>query len=179
MLRRILLATLFCGLAHQAFAANGTVCDSSSPANCASVKAASTAAVAGDPSAVTQISPNQPQLTTPLNVQAIQAFNVTPTDCSSTITTGGTAQNAITAQTTLHGFTIGNIDSTAGSGEPLWISFTGTAAASTAGSWPLAAPTATTFAGFTSYSTPPGFGTNHAVSIIGATTGHKFSCTWW
>jgi len=57
--------------------------------------------------------------------------------------------------------------------------FTATAAAATAASYPLAPPAATTFAGMGSYSTPPGFGTNHAVSIIGATTGHKFSCSWW
>ena len=113
------------------------------------------------------------------NVKTATAANVTPTDCSGTITTGGIAQPAIAAQTTLHGFTIGNIDASAGSGEPLWISFTATAAASTAASYPLAPPAATTFAGMGSYSTPPGFGTNHAVSIIGATTGHKFSCSWW
>lgn len=105
--------------------------------------------------------------------------NTTPTDCSGTITSGGNAQNAFTAQTTLHGFTIANIDSTAGSGEPLWFSFTTTAAASTAASYPLAAPTATTFANLSSFTAPPGFGLNHALSIIGVTTGHKFSCTWW
>lgn len=124
------------------------------------------------------IRPDQlPSVTNPAPM--VGPANTTPTDCSGTITAGGTAQAAIAAQTTLHGFTIGNIDSTAGSGEPLWISFTGTAAASTAGSWPLSAPTATTFTGLMTYSTPPGFGTNHALSIIGATTGHKFSCTWW
>jgi hypothetical protein len=106
------------------------------------------------------------------------AANVTATDCSGTITSGGTAQNAFTAQTTLHGFTIANVD-TGHNAEVLWISFTTTAAASSAGSYPLPAPTATTFAGFGSFTTPPGFGTNHAVSIIGATTGHVFSCTWW
>jgi hypothetical protein len=105
--------------------------------------------------------------------------NVTATDCSSTITSGGTAQNAFAAQTTLHGFVIKNIDASAGSGEPLWISFTGTAVASTAASYPLAAPTASTFLNGESFTTPNGFGTNHAVSIIAATTGHKFSCTWW
>ena len=109
----------------------------------------------------------------------LEARNVTPTNCSSTITTGGTAQSAIAAQTTLHGFTIANIDSTTGSGEPLWISLTTTAAASTTASYPLAAPATTTFAGMGTYTTPPGFGVNHAISIIGATTGHKFSCTWW
>lgn len=116
------------------------------------------------------------QTTQPVSLASV---NITPTDCSGTITTGGTAQSAIAAQTTLHGFTVMNIDTSAGSGEPLWMSFTTTAAASTAASYPLAAPTATTFASTASFTTPPGFGTNHAVSIIGATTGHKFSCTWW
>lgn len=105
--------------------------------------------------------------------------NVAPTNCSGTITTGGTAQNAFTAQTGLHGFTIMNIDTSAGSGEPLWMSFTTTAAASTAGSYALPAPTATTFASPGTWTSPIGFGTNGAVSIIGATTGHKFTCTWW
>src|ERR1700722_7734918 len=105
--------------------------------------------------------------------------NVTPTNCSGTITTGGTAQNAFAATATIHGFTIANIDSTAGSGEPLWISFTTTAAPSTAGSYPLSAPAATTFTGLSSYSSPLGFGMNTALSVIGATTGHKFSCTYY
>jgi type 1 fimbria pilin len=105
--------------------------------------------------------------------------NVTPNDCSGTITAGGTAQVAITAKTALHGFTIANIDSTAGSGEPLWFSFTGTATPSAVGSYPLPSPTATTFVGFGSYTTPMGFGTNHALSVVGATSTHKYSCTWW
>ena len=105
--------------------------------------------------------------------------NVTPTDCSGTITAGGTAQNAIAASSTIHGFVIGNIDASAGSGEPVWFSMTGTAAAATAASYPLSAPTATSFAGFTSFTTPYGLGINHAVSVIAATTGHKFSCTYW
>jgi hypothetical protein len=49
--------------------------------------------------------------------------NVTPTDCSLAITTGGTAQNIISASATIHGFTIANIDTSAGSGEPVWFSF--------------------------------------------------------
>lgn len=112
-------------------------------------------------------------------IGSAQSFNITPTDCSGTIATGGTAQNAFGAQVSLHGFTIANIDTSAGAGEPLWISFTTTAAASTVGSYPLAAPTATTFAFLSSFTAPPGFGTNHAVSVIAATTGHKFSCTYW
>lgn len=108
-----------------------------------------------------------------------QSFNITPTDCSGTIASGGVAQNAIGSQLALHGFTIANIDTTSGSGEVLWISFTAPAAATTAGSYPLAAPTATTFAFLSSFTTPPGFGSNHAVSVIATTAGHKFSCTWW
>lgn len=105
--------------------------------------------------------------------------NVTPTNCSGTITTGGTAQNAFTAQTTLHGFTLANIDASAGSGEALWFSMTTTAAATTAASYPLAPPAATSFSGYGTFTTPPGLGTNVALSVIAATTGHKFSCTWW
>jgi len=112
-------------------------------------------------------------------VQAAGAANVTPTDCSTTISSGGTAQNIISASSTLHGFTIANIDTTSGSGEPVWISFTTTAAASTTQSYPLAAPTASTFANLSSFTTPLGFGINHAVSVIAATTGHKISCTQW
>jgi len=109
------------------------------------------------------------------SVTANGAANVTATDCSGTVTSGGTAQNAFTAQTTLHGFTIANIDTT----EPLWISFTTTAAVSGSSSYPLPAATATTFAGFGSFTSPPGFGLNHALSVIAATTGHKFTCTSW
>lgn len=103
------------------------------------------------------------------------APNVTLTDCSGTVTTGGTAVNAFTAQSTLHGFTIVNLDTT----EPMWISFTGTAAASTVGSYPVAAPTATTFAGGGSFTSPFGMGLNTALSVVAATTGHKFSCSRW
>lgn len=105
--------------------------------------------------------------------------NVTPTDCSLAITAGGVAQNAIAATATLHGFTIANIDSTAGSGEPVWFSFTTTAAPSTLASFPLSAPLATSFTGLSSFTTPFGFGTNAAVSVIAVTTGHKISCTRW
>lgn len=107
------------------------------------------------------------------------APNVTQTDCSIALTTGGTAQNIITASANLHGFRIMNIDTTAGSGEPVWMSFTTTAAASTIASYPLAAPTATTFAGAGSYSAEFASGTNGNVSVIAATSGHKISCTKW
>lgn len=103
------------------------------------------------------------------------APNVTATACSATVVTGNTAVNAFTAQTTLHGFTIANIDTS----EVMWISFTTTAAASGTDSYPLAPATATTFAGLSSFTSPTGFGLNHALSVVAATNGHKFSCTWW
>jgi len=112
--------------------------------------------------------------------QTVQGVtNVTPTDCSGAITTGGTAQNAFAANANIHGFTISNIDNTSGSGEPIWISFTGTAATGAAGSYPLAVGAATSFSGVGTFTTPIGFGSNKALSVIAATTGHKFSCTWW
>lgn len=122
-----------------------------------------------------RIAQNLSTLNTTAGLPANLAVNVTPTDCSGTVVTGGTAVNAFTAQTTLHGFTILNDDTS----EVAWISFTTTAAASTAGSYPLAPATATSFAGASSFTSPPGFGTNHALSIVGATSAHKFSCTWW
>lgn len=100
------------------------------------------------------------------------APNATPTNCSGTITSGGTAQNAFTAGATKHGFTIMNLST-----ENMWVSFTTTAAADTVASYMLN-PAATGVAGG-SYSTPFGFGMNTALSVIGATTGNKFSCTWW
>ena len=104
---------------------------------------------------------------------------VTPVDCSIALTNGGTAQNIITASPGLHGFILMNIDTTNGSGEPVWVSFTGTAAAGASGSYAMAAPTATTFASPGSFSSPLGFGSNKNVSVIAATTGHIISCTKW
>lgn len=105
--------------------------------------------------------------------------NVTPTDCSGTITSGGLAQVAIAAQTSLHGLVIKNIDATHPSGgEPLWFSFTGTAAPGAAGSYSLAAPTPVSFTGGESFSSPTFAGFNHAISIYGGTTSHAFTCTW-
>ena len=119
------------------------------------------------------------QINTTAGYPIVGPLNITPTDCSGTVATGGTAVNAFAAGATKHGFTIANTDSTTGSGEPLWISFTTTAAAGTAASYPLAAPTATTFAGLSSFTSPLGFGTNGALSVVAATNGHKFSCTYW
>ena len=110
-----------------------------------------------------------------LAVAQAQDAVVTPRDCSGSIATGGTAQNAFSAQGTLRGFIITNIDTS----EVMWISFTGTAAAGTAGSFPLPPATATTFAGVASFTSPTSFRTNGAVSVVAATTGHKFSCVRW
>jgi hypothetical protein len=101
------------------------------------------------------------------------AINLTPVDCSGTITSGGTAQSAFTAATGRAGFQIANLDTT----EVMWISFTGTAVAGAVGSYPLAPATATTFAGLSSYYSSIGYST--ALSVIAATTGHKFSCSRW
>jgi hypothetical protein len=107
------------------------------------------------------------------------AANVPTVDCSIALTAGNTAQNIITAFPGLHGFRIMNIDAAAGSGEPVWISFTGVAVAGAIGSYPLAAPTVTTFAGAGSYSAELGSGPNTSISVVAATTGHKISCTRW
>lgn len=115
------------------------------------------------------------QSTTNVNSQP----NVTVTNCSITIASGGTAQNIITAASTIHGFIIMNVDNTNGSGEPVWVSFTGTAVAGAAGSYALAAPTASTYAFPGSFSSPVGFGSNKSVSVVAATTGHVISCTKW
>lgn len=97
----------------------------------------------------------------------------TPVSCSGTITTGGTAQNAVTASATRRGLQIMNIDTTEG----MWIRFNGTATAGTEDSYFLAPATSTTAGG--SYVTPSNFGFNTALSVVAATTGHKFSCTQW
>jgi len=112
-------------------------------------------------------------------VQVYGLANVTPNNCSATITSGGTAQTLITAGRAVHGFIIMNMDNTNGSGEPVWISFTGTAAAGASGSFVLPAPVATTYAFPGSFASPLGFGSNQNVSVVAATTGHVISCTWW
>ncbi len=111
-------------------------------------------------------------LATPALAQT-QVRNYTPTDCSGTITTGGTAQTIIPANTGVAGFMITNIDTA----EPMWFRINGTAAGGTQGSYPLQAATATTFASPGSFYSA--FGYNTAITVVAATTGHKFSCTRW
>lgn len=79
-------------------AANGWPVKVTDGTNTGAVKAASTAAAATDPSTVTQLSPNQPQLTTPLNVQG-----------------GKTNNNAAPGATNL-----GTLDSLANAAPPAW-----------------------------------------------------------
>lgn len=82
-----------------------------------------------------------------------------PTDHSGTITSGGTAQTAINANSTRVEAWTYNVDAS----EDLWVNFTGTAVVSGAGSVRLS----------------PGRGwagkVTSAVSVIAATTGHKFT----
>lgn len=83
------------------------------------------------------------------------------TDRSGSITTGGTAQQLAAANAARKSLVVQNI-----SDADLWINeIGGTAAADTAGSWKVTAGSA--FA----------VSTNRAISIIGATTGKKFTAT--
>ena len=112
-------------------------------------------------------------LVSPAMAQQRSSTDVVPIDCSGSITSGTTTQNALAASHGRQGFHIQNLDTT----EPLWMNLNTTAAANTSGSYALAAATATTLQnGGSYYST---FGFNKAVSVVAATTGHKFSCTQW
>lgn len=112
-------------------------------------------------------------LISPVCAQTRVTTNVTPSDCSGTIASGGTAQSPFAASSGRQGFQIQNLDTT----EPLWINVTGAAAANGLGSFALAAATATTLQNGGSYYSPIGF--NTALSVVAATTSHKFSCTRW
>jgi hypothetical protein len=111
-------------------------------------------------------------------VTANNPVNVTETNCSGSIANADTAVTLIAASATIHGFRIANIDS-GHSDEVAWFSTTTTAAASTAQSYPLPPPTPTTFAGFGSYTSPPGEGLNSNLSVVAHTVGHVISCTYW
>jgi hypothetical protein len=99
------------------------------------------------------------------------AVNVTPADCSGQATTGPVNITGL-GIATIHGFTIKNEDTTIS----LCMSLTGTAACAATGSYTLvgyAQP------GPSSYTTPPGFGSNHAVSIKAASGTPNYTCTFW
>lgn len=93
-------------------------------------------------------------------------------DRSGSITTGGTAQQLMAANSTRMGWKVQNT-STAG---PLYFNGSGTASAAGA-SFMLAAATSTTPGGY--YESPPGGQTVGAVSIFGATTGQTFAVREW
>ena len=90
------------------------------------------------------------------------------TDASSTITSGGTAQNLFSGATPANGFLVFNSDAT----EDLWISMSTTALANGTGSIRLAANGG-------GYETPLAMRPFHAVSIVGTTTGHEFTAISW
>lgn len=98
------------------------------------------------------------------------AFNVTPVDCSGTIATGGTSQNAFGASSTKHSGDIQNV-----SLEPMTISWTGAAGAvNTAGSFMLNPATTTTAGGAYHFNV----GYNTALRVNGPTTGNPYTCTY-
>lgn len=88
-------------------------------------------------------------------------------DASDTITAGGTAQEALAANSGRKFLMIQNPTTAS---EDLWFSLTGTAAVDTEGSYSLAAGGAMAFEG--------PFLPSNAVSVIAATTGHKFTINW-
>lgn len=114
------------------------------------------------------------------NYGIVSAREVTPYDCSGTITTGGVAQKLIIKTSPagkMRGFMIMNVDTTA---ENLCISFNGVSGAATcntSGYYALQPATASAAGG--SYSSQLGFGTDRVPTVTATTTGHKFSCTYW
>ena len=87
--------------------------------------------------------------------------NASPTDRSSTITTGGAAQDAVAALATRKAYFFQNISS-----ESMWASFTGTAAPNTVGSFEIV-PKGVIRSTQACETT--------ALSIYGATTGQKYT----
>ena len=95
------------------------------------------------------------------NPLLVQNSNGTPTDRSSTITTGGAAQVAMAALATRKAYFFQNVSS-----EIMWGSFVGTAAPNTAGSFPIQ-PNGIIRSTQVCETT--------ALSIYGATTGQKYT----
>lgn len=97
----------------------------------------------------------------------------TAASSSGTITTGGSAQTAAASNIARKGWALQNIDVSLTT-EEIWYSTTGTAAANTPGSFALAAYSAAGFPGGFAQGSDTG-----AISVIAATTGHKFSLITW
>jgi hypothetical protein len=93
---------------------------------------------------------------------------IAATDGSTTITTGGTAQNLFGGTTPVNGFSIYNPHASS----DLWVSDSGTAAANAAGSIRVPAN-----GGW--YETPAGQKPLGVVSIVGATTGQPITARRW
>jgi hypothetical protein len=94
--------------------------------------------------------------------------NFASADGSTTITTGGTAQNLFSGNTPANGWAVYNPDAS----EALWVSDSTTAAANAVGSIYIPA--------LGGYETPHrGYRPLGPVSIVGATTGHKITARRW
>jgi hypothetical protein len=92
----------------------------------------------------------------------------TGADGSTSISTGGTAQNLFSGTTPTNGFEVCNPDPS----EDLWISDSTTAALNGQGSYRVAPAGGT-------YTTPAGYKPIGAVSAIATTTGHKITARRW
>lgn len=95
-------------------------------------------------------------------------------DASGTITLGGTAQTALAANPNRRHLYIANLDVA----EVMWVNFGAVATAGTApGSIEIPAQTATGAINFLRYDVPAAV-PDELVSIIAATTSHKFTIKW-
>jgi hypothetical protein len=114
---------------------------------------------------------------------ALASSQALAANCSGSIATGGTAVAAIATPAggqRINGFVVCNVDAATGSGEPLWWSITGTTVAAATGSFPLSAPTATSYAASNNcFETPSSFSMQGSLSVVAATAPHKWSCFWW
>jgi hypothetical protein len=103
-------------------------------------------------------------------------------DCSGVIKVAGVAQNAFSANTTLRGFQVENVNGTG----IMCFSLTGPAALTSfqsytqcaAGSFTLN-PNASGLAAPSSYTTPASLSPNTPLSVIADTAGEIYSCQWW